>query len=187
MPPNPNQPPRPSNMPPNPNQPPRPSNMPPNPNQPPRPSNMPPNPNQPPRPSNMPPNPNQTTSNYPSQNISKEYQEVLDRSKWGPKDTVGMVDYTSFFQQSQTNSIPQEQTGYMGADGYYWLEWPAGSNKWYHRTQTNQDWIPLVNSPSAELSGVVGQDGYEWIVHSDGTNWYRTAYQKGEWSKWGND
>ena len=98
-----------------------------------------------------------------------------------------MVDYTGFFQQSQTNSISQEQTGYLGADGYYWLEWPAGSNKWYHRTQADQNWIPLVDSPSAELSGVVAQDGYEWIVHSDGTNWYRAANVKGEWTKWNNN
>ena len=156
-------------------------------NQPPRPSNMSPNTNQPPRSSNMPSNSNQQAINYPAQNISIDYQEDLDKSNYGQKDTVGMVDYTGFFQQSQTNSIPQEQTGYLGADGYYWLEWPAGSNKWYHRTQADQNWIPLVNSPSAELSGVVAQDGYEWIVHSDGTNWYRAAHAKGEWTQWNNN
>ena len=44
----------------------------------------------------MPSNSNQQDINYPAQNISKDYQEDFDKSNYGQKDTVGMVDYTDF-------------------------------------------------------------------------------------------
>ena len=40
---------------------------------------------------------------------------------------------------------PINQTGYLGADGLYWIEWPANSGKWFHRNDMSQNWVPLAN------------------------------------------
>ncbi len=78
---------------------------------------------------------------------------------------------------------PTNETGYLGADGFYWLEWPSGSGTYYYRTE-NGVWTAMENKPSNAETGNVDANGYEWIVHSDGTNWYRLAHTNGEWTKY---
>ena len=86
----------------------------------------------------------------------KVHKENTDRERWGRKYSDQEVwgrrqnhNTTHVSPQNDelcmVNHPPIEQMGYLGADGYYWLEWPISGGKWYHRTETNQNWTPLKN------------------------------------------
>ena len=112
------------------------------------------------------PNPPQNFSQTPNQYAEtlspgyhermKVHKENTDRERWGRKYSDQEVwgrrqnhNTTHVSPQNdellRVNHPPIEQMGYLGADGYYWLEWPISSGKWYHRTETNQNWTPLKN------------------------------------------
>ena len=169
MPPNPNQPPRPSNMPPNPNQPPQgygaqtQTGYPPKPTQPPQGygseiahvsySRSKPSP-----PPNFQPTLNQYAETFSPgyHERMKTQNEITDRQRWGRKysdqEIWGRRQNDNATHVSPQNDAllrvelpPINQMGYLGADGYYWLEWPISSGKWFHRNETNQNWTPLKN------------------------------------------
>ena len=40
----------------------------------------------------------------------------------------------------QVSNIPESESGVLGDDGYYWLEWPTSSGAWYYRGSNEQTW-----------------------------------------------
>ena len=74
-----------------------------------------------------------------------QHKEESERMRWGQRSDYSTSTNSRNDILLQTEKAPINQMGYLGADGYYWLEWPTGSGKWYHRSETNQAWSPLKN------------------------------------------
>ena len=105
----------------------------------------------------------QPTPNQYAETLSPGYHERMktqnentDRQRWGRKysdqEVWGRRQNDNATHVSPQNDAllrvelpPINQMGYLGADGYYWLEWPISSGKWFHRNETNQNWTPLKN------------------------------------------
>ena len=105
----------------------------------------------------------QPSSNQYTETLSPGYHERMkvhnentDRERWGRKyseqELWGRRQEATTTHVSSPNDVllranlpPINQMGYLGADGYYWLEWPISSGKWFHRTETDQNWTPLKN------------------------------------------
>ena len=115
------------------------------------------------RPKPSPPPNFQPTPNQYAETLSPGYHERMktnkessDRERWGRKysnqEVWGRRQNDNATHVSPQNDAllrvelpPINQMGYLGADGYYWLEWPISSGKWFHRNETNQNWTPLKN------------------------------------------
>ena len=115
------------------------------------------------RPKPSPPPNFQPTPNQYAETLSPGYHErmktqneITDRQRWGRKysdrEVWGRRQNDNATHVSRQNDAllrvelpPINQLGYLGADGYYWLEWPISSGKWFHRNETNQNWTPLKN------------------------------------------
>ena len=108
--------------------------------------------------SNLQPTPNQYAETFSPgyHDRMKAYNENKDRDKWGRKyseqEIWGRRQETTSTHVSSQNDVllrvelpPINQMGYLGADGYYWLEWPISSGKWFHRNEINENWTPLKN------------------------------------------
>ena len=44
-----------------------------------------------------------------------------------------------------SKSPPENATGLLNDDGYYWIEWPIASGKWYYRVPDETKWILFEN------------------------------------------
>jgi hypothetical protein len=109
-------------------------------------------------PPNFQPTPNQYAETFSPgyHERMKTHNENTDRERWGRKYSEQEVwgrrqNDNATHVSSQNDALlrmelpPINQMGYLGADGYYWLEWPISSGKWFHRSETNQNWTPLKN------------------------------------------
>jgi hypothetical protein len=56
-----------------------------------------------------------------------------------------LQDDNTLVENNEATSIfadtpPDEATGLLNDDGYYWIEWPIASGKWYYRVPDQNTW-----------------------------------------------